>query len=99
MNEFDDITTYRITDMAGEGGLDFIIDFPTGKDISVMQITDAQMQTMAGVRNEKRKTQVGNAFFSTLPDDFEVRLWQYMDEAVIWKYGIILRLEKICTLR
>lgn len=82
MNEFDDITTYRITDMAGEGGLDFIIDFPTGKDISVMQITDTQMQTMAGVRNEKRKTQVGNAFFSTLPDDFEVRLWQYMDEAV-----------------
>ena len=79
---FDNLTTYRVTDMGGEEGLDFIIDFPAGKDLTILQITDTQMQTMAGVRNEIRKIQVGNAFFSALPDDFEFRVWRYMDEAV-----------------
>lgn len=73
---------YVVTDMAGVDGLDFVIDFPAGKDIKILQITDTQMQTMAGVRNENRKNQVGNAFFSALPDDFELRVWRYMDEAV-----------------
>ena len=78
----EELTAYRVTDAAGEGGLDFIIDFPTGKDLTILQITDTQMQTMAGVRNELREQQVGNAFFSSLPDDFEFRVWRYMDEAV-----------------
>ena len=80
--DFDNITTYRVTDKNGEDGLDFVIDFPAGKDLTVLQITDTQMQTMAGVRNENRKNQVGNAFFSVLPDDFEFRVWRYVDEAV-----------------
>jgi hypothetical protein len=78
----DDIAAYRVTDLNGTGGLDFILDFPAGKDLTVLQITDTQMQTMAGVRNENRKNQVGNAFFSALPDNFEFRVWRYMDEAV-----------------
>lgn len=80
--QFDDISVYRVTDAKGEGGLDFIIDFPAGKELTILQITDTQMQTMAGVRNENRKNQVGNAFFSVLPDNFEIRVWRYMDEAV-----------------
>ena len=78
----DEDYVYQVTDRAGEDGLDFIIDFPAGKDITILQITDTQMQTMAGVRNENRHIQVGNAFFSVLPDDFEFRVWRYMDEAV-----------------
>ena len=78
----DDLATYRVTDMQGEMGLDFMIDFPAGKDLTILQITDTQMQTMSGVRNETRRIQVGNAFFSSLPDDFEFRVWRYMDEAV-----------------
>ena len=80
--DFEDVTTYRVTDMQGEEGLDFIIDFPAGKDVTVLQITDTQMQTMAGVRNQRRANQVRNAFFKDLPDDFDFRVWRYMDEAV-----------------
>ena len=78
----DDLAPYRVTSVNDESGLDFVIDFPAGKDLTVLQITDTQMQTMAGARNETRRIQVGNAFFSALPDDFEFRVWRYMDEAV-----------------
>lgn len=82
MENMDNLTAYRVTDVGGEEGLDFMIDFPAGKDLTILQITDTQMQTMAGVRNEVRKNQVGNAFFAELPDDFEFRVWRYVDEAV-----------------
>ena len=75
-------TPYRVTDIGGAGGVDFILDFPSGKDITILQLTDVQLQTMAGVRTELRKRQVGGAFFSSLPDDFAFRAWRYMDEAV-----------------
>ena len=55
---------YLVTDTEGENGPDFIIDFPAGKDVTILQITDTQMQTMADVRNENRRVQISNAFFS-----------------------------------
>ena len=78
----DQLTTYRVTAREDEEELDFILDLPAGKDPVILQITDTQIQTMAGVRNETRRIQVGNAFFSSLPDDFEFRVWRYVDEAV-----------------
>ena len=71
-----------VTDTEGEDGLDFIIDFPAGKDLTILQITDTQMQTLADVRNENRRVQITNAFFSVLPDDPELRVFRYVDEAV-----------------
>ena len=73
---------YLVTDTEGEDGLDFIIDFPAGKDVTILQITDTQMQTLADVRNENRRVQITNAFFSVLPDDPELRVFRYVDEAV-----------------
>lgn len=75
--------TYPIvTPMNGENGIDFIIEFEAGKDITVLQMTDTQMQELSGVRNDNRKNQVGNAFFSNGIHDHETRVWRYMDEGV-----------------
>lgn len=79
---FENITTYRVTDMEGEEGLDFIIDFPAGKDLTILQIADTQIIDLGGVRNELRGLQLGEVCFSTLPDLLEFRIWRYMDEAV-----------------
>ena len=73
---------YLVTDTEGEDGLDFIIDYPAGKNLTILQITDTQMQTLRDVRNENRRVQITNAFFSVLPDDLEIRVFRYVDEAV-----------------
>lgn len=75
--------TYPIvTPMNGECGIDFILDFEAGEELTILQITDTQMQELSGVRNENRRTQVGNAFFYHDLHDHETRVWRYMDEGV-----------------
>lgn len=76
------LTEPLVTPMNGENGIDFILEFPDGEEITVLQITDTQMQELSGVRNENRRTQVGNAFFSHGIHDHETRVWRYMDEGV-----------------
>lgn len=71
---------YTVTE--GEDGVDFTIDFPAGKDITVLQLTDTQMQNYYGARNQTRKTQTRNAFFTGMSKKHEDRVWRYMDEAV-----------------
>ena len=74
--------SYVVTDAEGRNGVDLIIDYPAGKDLTILQLTDTQMQTMRDVRNENRRVQISNAFFSVLPDDLEFRVFRYVDEAV-----------------
>lgn len=80
--ETHDPTKPFVTPMNGEDGIDFIIEFPAGEELTVLQLTDTQMQELSGVRNENRRNQVGNAFFSHGIHDHETRVWRYMDEAV-----------------
>ncbi|MBE6598826.1 MAG: hypothetical protein E7638_05240 [Ruminococcaceae bacterium] len=68
--------------MNGENGMDFIIEFPEGKEITILQITDTQMQELSGARNENRYNQIKNAHFTSDVHDHEIRVWRYMDEGV-----------------
>ncbi len=71
---------YTLTE--GENGVDYILDFPAGKDIKILQITDTQIQNYGVGRNETRIAQTTTAFFTNMPTDHQTRVWQYMDEAV-----------------
>ncbi len=71
---------YTVTE--GESGADFVIEFPEGKDIKILQITDTQIQNYGVGRNENRIAQTTGAFFTNAPTDHQTRVWQYMDEAV-----------------
>jgi hypothetical protein len=72
-----------LTDTEGKDGLDFVIDFPAGEDLVILQITDTQMQAVKGARNATRRTQISNAFFSNgLGRSHDKRVWRYTDEAV-----------------
>ena len=74
---------YVLTNTEGKDGLDFVIDFPAGEDLVILQITDTQMQAVKGARNATRRTQISNAFFSNgLGRNHDQRVWRYTDEAV-----------------
>ncbi|MBR2988342.1 MAG: Ig-like domain-containing protein [Clostridia bacterium] len=72
---------YTLTN--GANGVDFIIDFPSGKDITVLQITDTQTINYHYSRTQARQNQIRNAFFSGgLSTSHEVRAWRYIREGV-----------------
>lgn len=74
---------YTLTDAEGKDGLDFVIDFPAGEDLVILQITDTQMQAVKGARNATRRAQISNAFFANgLGRSHTQRVWRYTDEAV-----------------
>ncbi|MBQ8882322.1 MAG: Ig-like domain-containing protein [Clostridia bacterium] len=67
----------------GTNGVDFILDFPSGKDITVLQITDTQTINYHYSRTQARQNQIRNAFFSGgLSTSHEVRAWRYIREGV-----------------
>lgn len=78
--------TYVLTDNQGENGLDFIIDFPAGKDLVILQLADIQLQTLKGARTPERRSQLSGAYFTGFPaskrNDHEYRAWRYVDEAI-----------------
>lgn len=73
---------------------DFVLEFPEGKDITILQVTDTQAMLFEGIRTEfldergfkyesdNRYNQVYHAFFSDRPTDTYVRTWQYVEEGV-----------------
>ena len=65
-----------------EDPVDFVLDFPEGEEITIIQLSDMQMQDYYGARNETRVRQTHNAFFNGMSIDHQVRVWQYVDEAV-----------------
>lgn len=71
---------YTVT--KGENGVDFVLEFPQDKEITVLQIADTQMQRYGVGRNDTRIAQTTAAFFTDMPQDHQTRVWQYMDEAV-----------------
>lgn len=73
--------TYTLKNNNGANGIDFEIDFASGRDIRLLQITDTQIQWLEGTR-PKRLAPVSNAFFRDGITSHQVRVWQYVDEAV-----------------
>lgn len=71
-----------IKDNKSENRIDFELIFPEGKDIKILQFSDIQLMKLSGVRNDNRYNQVYNTFFSHGIHDNEIRVWQYVDEAV-----------------
>ncbi len=75
-------------------GIDHIIEFPAGKDITILQLTDTQAMLYEGIRTEfydnygnkyedfNRFNQVHGAFFTSGVTDTYTRVWQYVEEAV-----------------
>ena len=63
-------------------GVDFIINYPAGKDITILQLADIQVLCYHTARNETRKNQLKNACFNRLSEHHQIRAWQYVDEAV-----------------
>ena len=78
--------TYVLTDNGGEDGLDFVIDFPAGKDLVILQLADIQLQTLKGTRSAERRSQLSGAYFTGFPagkrNDHEYRAWRYVEEAI-----------------
>ena len=78
--------TYTLTENGGEDGLDFIIDFPAGKDLTILQLADIQLQTLKGTRSAERRSQLSGAYFTGFPaskrNDHEYRAWRYVEEAI-----------------
>ena len=78
--------TYTLTENGGEDGLDFIIDFPAGKDLTILQLADIQLQTLKGTRSAERRSQLSGAYFTGFPagkrNDHEFRAWRYVEEAI-----------------
>ena len=74
--------SFVVTDVGGRNGVDFIIDYPAGKDLTILQITDMQMQSLAGARNEVRYEYFKTNYFTNKPEDLEIRSFRYVDEAV-----------------
>ena len=58
------ITQTVVTDNNGESWIDFIIEFPAGKDIKILQFADLQIQSLEWPRNQTRYDQLRGAFFS-----------------------------------
>ena len=77
---------YTLTDNKGENGLDYIIDFPAGKDLVILQLADIQLQTLKGARSSIRRSQLSGAYFTGFPaskrNDHEFRAWRYVEEAI-----------------
>ncbi|MBQ9710113.1 MAG: metallophosphoesterase, partial [Clostridia bacterium] len=76
------ITQTVVTDNNGESWIDFIIEFPAGKDIKILQFADLQIQSLEWPRNQTRYDQLRGAFFSNGVTDHNERVWKYCDEAV-----------------
>ena len=78
--------TYVLTDNGGEDGLDFVIDFPAGKDLTILQLADIQLQTLKGARSAERRSQLSGAYFTGFPsgkrNDHDFRAWRYVEEAI-----------------
>lgn len=78
----------------GYDGIDFVIEVPEGKDITVLQITDAQAMRYDGIRrtfldaegrsyaSDNRFRQVHGAFFQSGVTDPYIRSWQYIEEGI-----------------
>ena len=66
--------------------MDFIIDFPAGQDLVILQLADIQLQTLKGARSTERRSQLSGAYFSGFPagkrNDHEFRAWRYVEEAI-----------------
>lgn len=73
---------FVVTDTDGRNGVDFVIDYPAGKDLTILQLSDMQMQSLAGARNETRYNYFKDNYFTNKPEDLEIRNWRYVDEAV-----------------
>ena len=77
---------YTLTATEGENGLDFIIDFPAGKDLVILQLADIQLQTLKGARTPERRSQLSGAYFTGFPsgkrNDHDFRAWRYVEEAI-----------------
>ncbi len=73
---------YKITELNGENGVDFCIDFKKGREIRVLQLTDLQLLDLTQARNETRCAQLYLTFYMGGVMDREERVWKYVDEAV-----------------
>jgi len=75
-------------------GIDLILEMPEGKDITLLQITDAQAMHYDGIRktfldehgreysSDRRFLQVHHTFFTSGVTDPYTRTWQYIEEGV-----------------
>lgn len=73
---------YKVTEMHGQNGIDFEIDFELERDLKILQLSDLQLQDLENARNENRYNQLKNAFFARGVTSQEDRAWCYVDEAV-----------------
>lgn len=85
---------YEPAETDGYAGLDYIIEVPEGKDITILQITDAQAMLYDGIRktfldengrsyhDDRRFLQVHHAFFTSGVTDAYTRTWQYIEEGI-----------------
>jgi len=76
------VTETTVTNNYGENGIDFIIEFPVGKDIKILQFADLQIQSLEWPRNLSRLSQLYGAFFADGVTSHQERVWKYCDEAV-----------------
>ncbi len=88
------IISAKTNGISGYDGLDYLLEIPEGKDITILQITDAQAMLYQGIRktfldeqgrsyrSDRRFQQVHNAFFTSGVTDVCTRTWQYIEEGV-----------------
>lgn len=64
-------------------GADFVIEFAEGRDIKILQITDLQTHVWENARSSgMRRTYREERILKGLPDDHELTVWQFVEEAV-----------------
>lgn len=64
-------------------GIDSVLEFPEGEDITILQLADIQAMNYEGIRDVgHRWSQVDGAFFSSGVTDNHTRYWQYVEEGV-----------------
>ncbi len=85
---------YESDGITGYAGMDYIIEIPEGKDITILQITDAQAMLYEGIRknfldehgrsysSDVRFQQVHCTFFTSGVTDVYTRTWQYIEEGI-----------------
>lgn len=72
---------YLVQTGSEKSGVDYILSYPSGKDITILQLTDIQLQNWRTARSQ-RQNPIRNAFFNGMSESHQVRAWQYTDEAV-----------------
>ncbi len=71
-----------VTECTNGDVYDYIVDIPAGREVTVLQLSDLQLMSMDGVRNETRYQQIFAAFYGDNVHDQYTQVWRYVDEAI-----------------